>query len=59
MPWVGGFHSRSAPARAAINESQPIMRGPAFHPHAGRLHLHGSEVPRRMNFSDRRGWLSH
>lgn len=53
-PLVGGFHSRSAPARVAIHGSQAVVSDPVFTCTRGGFIWTAAMVPRRMRFSMRR-----
>ena len=48
---VGGFHSRSAPAREAIQGSQPVVRAPVLTCARGGFIWMSAMVPKRMRFS--------
>jgi hypothetical protein len=58
-PMVGGFHSRSAPARTAIHGSQPVVSDPVLTCARGGFIWTSAMVQRRMRFrSGGRGWLN-
>lgn len=50
----GGFHSRSAPARGAIQGSQPVVSAPVLTRARGGFIWISAMVPKRMIFSIRR-----